>query len=226
MPGYYIHLAVCGGHTLENRSFVLGVEAPDILKKHVKLYGGIEGARAKYNSLRTSEMPDYSELQSRIQQKETADSNKGLHYGHSSKPDVMACWSGLSEMQKANPFYRGYVWHLLTDAIMYGRLNIKEKFQEALKAYKNSSDIAESKKIELEKLHADWDKTNARIRDMYPEVSLTEEVKELGVVQFIDGGSMTYVDWPTLKSTIDYMRTFDALNDDMEIIINSVLKNI
>lgn len=110
MPGYYIHFASCGGHSLKNRSFVLGVEAPDILKKHVKFCGGIEEAHAKYDSLRTSEMPEYCELQARILQKETANSNEGLHYGLSSQPDVKACWFGLSETQMANPFYRGYVW--------------------------------------------------------------------------------------------------------------------
>ena len=35
MPGYYLHLAACKESSLENRSFVLGVEAPDMLKKHV-----------------------------------------------------------------------------------------------------------------------------------------------------------------------------------------------
>lgn len=75
MPGYYLHLAACGGKSLENRTFVLGVEAPDMLKKHVKFCGGIEEARAKYESLRTSEMPEYCELQPRILQKENADNN-------------------------------------------------------------------------------------------------------------------------------------------------------
>lgn len=226
MPGYYLHLASCGGHSLENRSFVLGVEAPDILKKHVKFCGGIENAHAKYDSLRTSEMPEYCELQPRIQQKETANSNEGLHYGLSSQPDVKACWSGLTEMQKANPFYRGYVWHLLTDAIMYGRLDIDAKFQKVLDENQGHLDIGELKKGEVKKLHADWDKTNARVRDTYPEVSLPDEVKELGVVQFITEGDLVYVDWSLLKETIDYLKTFDPLNGDMESIIENVLNSI
>lgn len=41
----------------------------------------MEQARAKYNSLCTSEMPEYSKLLPRILQKETAYSNEGLHYG-------------------------------------------------------------------------------------------------------------------------------------------------
>lgn len=226
MPGYYLHLAACGGHSLNNRSFVLGVEAPDILKKHVKFCGGIEEAHAKYDSLRTSEMPEYCELQPRIQQKETANSNEGLHYGLSSKPDVKSCWSALSDIQKANPFYRGYVWHLLTDAIMYGRLDIEGKFQKVLLANKDNPNIAELQKTEVKKLHADWDKTNARVRNTYPEVSLPEEVKELGVVQFINEGELVYVDWDVLRETIEYLRTFDPLHGDMDSIIRSVLENI
>lgn len=226
MPGYYLHLASCGGHSLENRSFVLGVEAPDILKKHVKFCGGVAEAHAKYDSLRTSEMPEYCELQTRILQKETANSNEGLHYGLSSNPDINACWSGFSETQKANPFYRGYVWHLLTDAIMYGRLDINTKFLKFLEENQGCPDIEALKKGEVKKLHADWDKTNARVRDTYPEVSLTDEVKELGVVQFIDEGDLVYVDWPLLKETIDYLRTFDPIHGDMDNIIKTVLSSI
>ena len=226
MPGYYLHFAACGGDSLKNRSFVLGVEAPDILKKHVKVCGGIEAAHAKYDSIRTSEMPEYTELQSRILQKERADSNEGLHYGLSSKPDIRACWSGLSETQKANPFYRGYVWHLITDAIMYGRLNIDAKFMKVLQENKGNPNLEEVKMNEREKLHADWDKTNALVRDTYPEVTLPDEVKELGVVQFIEEGELVYVDWHILKDTIDYLRTFNPLGGDMNSIIEDVLGSI
>lgn len=226
MPGYYLHLSACGGHSLENRSFVLGVEAPDILKKHVKVYKGIEGAQAKYESLRTAEMPQYGELLPRIQQEETLNSNEGLHYGMSSRPDVRACWAGLTKEQKANPFYRGYVWHLLTDAIMYGRLDIDAKFQKVLIKKQGSPDMEAIRKSEAKKLHADWDRTNARVRETYPEVVLPEEVKELGVVQFITEGDMAYVDWSLLKATIDYMRSFDPINGNMDVIIETVLNSI
>ena len=226
MPGYYIHFATCGGKCLENRSFVLGVEAPDMLKKHVKFCGGIEAARTKYESLRTSEMPEYGELQPRILQKENAENNDGLHYGFSSNPDIKECWSGLSETQKANPFYKGYVWHLLTDAIMYGRLDIETKLKKVLQDHQESSGIDELYKAERKKLHDDWDKTNALVRKNYPEVTLTEEVKELGVVKFITEGELVYVDWNLLKGTIDYLRKFDPLNGDMDFIIKEVMGSI
>ena len=226
MPGYYLHFAACQVDLLKNRSFVLGVEAPDLLKKHVKVCGGIEEAHAKYDSLRTSEMPEYCELQTRILQKESAGNDEGLHFGVRSQPDVQACWASLTEEKKANPFYRGYIWHLLTDAIMYGRLNINAKFQNFLKKNDGRPNIEDLYKAEVKKLHADWDKTNALVRDTYPEVILPEEVMELGVVQFIEKGDLVYVDWHILKDTIEYLRTFDPLNGDMNSIIEDVLRNI
>lgn len=226
MPGYYLHFAACGGDSLKNRSFTLGVEAPDILKKHVKVCGGIDGAHAKYDSLRTKEMPQYCELQSRIMQKESADNNGGLHYGLSSNPDVKFCWSSLSEQQKTNPFYRGYVWHLLTDALMYSRLNIDARFLKVLQKNAGNPNLDEIKMQERKKLHADWDKTNTLVRDTYPTITLPEEVQELGVVQFIEGEDLVYVDWHILKDTIEYLRTFDPLNGDMDAIIDKVLKTV
>lgn len=226
MPGYYVHFATCRRDSLKNRSFVLGVEAPDILKKYVKVCDGIQGAHDKYDSLRTNEMPEFCELQPRVLQKERADSNEGLHYGLSSNPDVRACWLNLSEEQKTNPFYRGYVWHLLTDALIYARLNIDAKFQEFLEKNEGNPNIDDLRKTEVKKLHADWDKTNALIRDTYPDITLPDEVKELGVVQFIDEGNLVYVDWHVLKDTIDYLKVFDPLNGNMDCIIENVLENI
>lgn len=225
MPGYFLHFAACGGQSLENRTFVLGVEAPDILKKHVKVFG-TDGARAKYEAMRTSDTPEYSELEVRIHQKESSGSTKGLHYGVSSSPNVREFWNSLSDYQKNNPFYRGYAWHLLTDAITYGRLNIDEKFNRFIEANKDSPNIEELKMNEIKKLHDDWDKLNARVRDTYPGLFITEEVKGLGVIKFITKGDLVYVDWNLLRNTIDYLRTFDPIKGDMDVIIENILKNI
>ena len=220
MPGYYLHLAACGGKLLENRSFVLGVEAPDILKKHFKDAGGdIEKARAKYDSLKTFDMPEYSDFEVRVQQKELRGKLEGMHYGKSSSTNVRAFWNSLSDGQKRNTFYRGYAWHLLTDAIMYAKLDIDARFAKVLgdKLYDE-----ELRWNEVEKLHLDWDKTNTLVRTTYPEVALTPEVEELNVVGF-ETGELVYVDWNILKETIDFLRTFDPLNGDMEEIMEVVL---
>ena len=127
MPGYLVHYATVKPELLVNRSFMLGVEAPDILKKHLKIYG-IDGARCKYNWIKTSIMPNYARFEKRILEPETIGSTTGLHYGTSSNPNVWLCWNELSEEEKNNLFFRGYIWHLLTDYIIYKRLEITKKF--------------------------------------------------------------------------------------------------
>ncbi len=226
MPGYYVHSAVCNPVTRKNLSFVRGVEAPDILKKYFKLYG-LPGAKEKYNdTLKTVDMPDFTELEERIQQKEIMGAGTGLHYGLSSQPDVLLCWNSLSTEEQKQPFYRGYVWHLLTDYKIYQVLDIDAKFVEFMEANKDKSqeEMVELKKQEVKKLHTDWDKTNQKIKDTYPEVWLTPEVEELGIVQFIKEGPLFYVDWEALKQTIDYLRSFDPLHGDMDAIIAEIIK--
>ncbi len=118
MPGYYVHLAASNYIARNNRSFVCGLETPDLLKKYYKLYG-LAGVREKYKKLKTEDMPDFTYFETRVQQKETMENNNGLHYGLSSRPDVVSYWNSLTNDQKQNPFYIGYLWHLLTDLLMY-----------------------------------------------------------------------------------------------------------
>lgn len=224
MPGYYLHLAACHPESRENRSFVYGVEAPDILKAHLKLYG-IEGARKKYNSFKTEEMPEYERLENRIKQKERIGSKEGLHYGVSSSPNIWECWNSLDSTDRQNPFYRGYIWHLLTDKLMYDCLNIDRKFQCVLEKNRGNTSIEEFRKSEIRKLHEDWDKTNAKVRDAYPDVIITPEVEELQVVKFIEVGKLYYVDWEILKSVIDFLRNFNPITVNMDAIIIAIMQN-
>lgn len=225
MPGYYLHLAACTQQVRENRSFVIGVEAPDILKEYFKVYG-LDGAREKYNTLKTVEMPDFEVFESRIQQNEMYGSRDGLHYGVSSRPDVLYLWSHLSEDEKKNPFWTGYIWHLLTDLIIYTRLDIDAKFESFNQKHANDKDLVNIQKGEVKKLHSDWDRTNAKVRDTYPDVQLTPEVEELGVVQFINEGKLQYVDWELLRATIDYLRCFNPLQENFDAIIYDVINSI
>ena len=225
MPGYYLHLAACDSQARNNLSFLRGVEAPDILKKYFKLYG-IEGAKEKYTSLKTEDMPEFECLEKRIQEKETYGKPDGLHYGLSSKPDVLFFWKSLSEEEKENPFYKGYLWHLLTDLLMYSELDIDSKFSDLEKKHKNDKNFEELSKSEVKALHSDWDKTNAKVRDTYPDVSLPKEVLELGVVKFIEDDNLHYVDWAVLKETIDFLRSFNPLNENLDSIIAEILKKV
>ena len=222
MPGYYLHFAACNEHVRTNESFMHGVEARDLLKKYVKLYG-VEGARNKYNSFKTFDMPEFEKFEVRSQQKEVYGSTDGLHYGLSSKPDIKFFWNSLNLEEKKNYFYKGYAWHLLTDLIMYTRLDINSKFANFMKEHENDGNLEELKKQEVKKLHTDWDKTNAKVRDTYVSVILPPEIEELGVVKFIDEGELYYVDWDILKSTIDFLRVYNPLEGNMDSIIYEII---
>ena len=91
---------------------------------------------------------------------------------------------------------------------------------------KSQEEITELKKQEVKKLHDDWNKTNQKIKDTYLDVSITPEVEELGVVQFIEEGPLFYVDWDALKQTIDYLRSFDPLYGNMDAIIAIIMQNL
>lgn len=226
MPGYYIHFAACKPEARDNLSFLRGVEAPDILKKHFKMYG-IDGAFEKYNSLKTPDMPDYKILEARIQQKEKVGSTDGLHYGVSSQPDVWAFWQSLSNKEKENPFYKGYLWHLITDVVVYAMLDIDKKFEQVILQTPPDVNIDELKKAETKKLHNDWDRLNACVRDKYPDVLLPPEVVELGVVNYIEDKNFSYVDPGVVYKAIDYLRSFDPLKADNNVIniIKLMLEN-
>lgn len=228
MPGYYIHLATITGKSAENRSFVCGVEAPDILKKHLRdANGDFEKARVKYEAMRTEDMPSYDTFIPRLMQVEERGSTDGMHFGKSSSTNVRAFWTSLTKAQREMPFYKGYAWHLLTDAIMYGRLNINARFEKTLHARNvTPEEWATERAKEVEVLHDDWDKTNAKVRKAYPEVKLTPEVEELNIVQFIEDGELTYVEWRLLKRTIDYLRSFDPITENMDVLIEKILCNI
>lgn len=223
MPGYYIHFAACNSKSRENVSFLRGIEAPDILKKHFRMYG-TSGARQKYDFLQTPEMPDYKVLEERIQQKEKIGSTDGLHYGVSSQPNVGAFWKSLSNQERANPFYKGYLWHLITDAVVYALLDIDKKFEQVIKQTPPDVNIDELRKTETKKLHSDWDRLNACVRDRYPDVVLTQEVLELGVVNFIEDKNFSYVNPFVVYKGIDYLRSFNPIEAD-ENIIKVILEN-
>lgn len=222
IPGYYVHLATVNPKVRENRSFIYGVEMPDLLKKYFKTYG-LNGAKEKYESIKTNEMPDFSTFKLRIQQTEKSNCRDGLHYGLSSNPDFMYFWNNLNEEQKKNPFYIGYLWHLLTDLLMYTYLDIEAKIDRFTKVHADSENLFELKNLEYKKLHNDWNKTNSKICDMYPDVILPPEIQELGIVKFVNEGQLSYVDWKVIQSLINYMRAFNPLEEDINAIIENFI---
>ena len=221
MPGYYVHLAACDKKARDDRSFVLGVEIPDLLKTYYKLYG-INGTREKYNKLKTPIMPDFSRLSERVQQEETDNGCNGMHFGWSSNPDYMCFLSTLKEEEKQNPFFRGYLWHLLTDLLIYSFLNIEKRFNDFAKNHQNDDNLQELLNNEYKKLHNDWDKINTIIRYTYPDVMLTPEVIELNIIQYIQNENTTYVDLNIIIYLLNYLRMFNPINQPIDYLIEQI----
>lgn len=223
MGGYKYHRSTAAGDL--PMEFVIGLFAPDLLKKWYKTIG-IDETFQKYESICVGDMPDFKELAERIQQEEVHGKPYGTHYGKSSSPDIMAFWNGLTVKQRNTAFCRGYAWHLLGDIVMYKRIDIDVKFAAFQKANEGREDIEELKAMEKKKLHSDWDKTNTLIDNTYPDTNLPDWIMELGVVNYLPAGEMAYVDWNALKGAIDYMRSFDPVNGDMTKIIETILKEV
>ena len=222
MPGYLIHSGACNIQT-RARSFMIGVEAPDILKKWLKMYG-VEGTRKKYDSIKTDDMPDFSELEERVQQKEIAGRTDGMHYGVSSKPDVWFFWNSLTQQQQENKFYRGYLWHLLTDYLIYAWIKISDKLKKFKALYADNSNLDELVSKEIQKLHNDWDHINVLLVLEYPDIEISPEIKELNIMNFLnDNQPIVYADWYTIKTALHYLRGCYPLKSDPNLLIHYIL---
>ena len=208
-----MHFASCNPKCLKNRSFVCGVETPDLLKKYYSLYG-INGTKEKYNEIKQVDMPKFDVFEERIVQKENKDKKIGMHYGVSSNPDIYLFWNSLSHEEKKNPFYIGYLWHLITDLYMYKNLDIKNKLSKRGIIF------------DLDILHRDWDKTNSKIRDAYNNVKLPKEIKDLNIVGFIDNEDTNYIKWDELKKLIDNLRKYNPLENNIDDIIKILTKKV
>lgn len=222
MPGYYIHLAASNKLARKNRSFICGVEMPDLLKHYSKLYK-LDDIRQKYDDIKTKDMPDFSFFEARVQQKEKNNSSDGMHFGWSSNPDISFFWNSLTDSQKQNPFFIGYLWHLLTDLLIYTYLDIDTKFVNFNLEHANDKNLNDLINLEMKKLHDDWDKTNDKICKMYPDVVIPQEILELKIIKYIADDKTFYVDWNVIKPLIDFMQVFDPLNQDINKIIEDIM---
>ena len=220
MPGYLVHFASCFPTSLKQPDFRIGVEAPDLLSFYYKHYG-LEGARKKWEKLLVPGVPHFDRFASRLKDIPLRGLAYGLHYGPSSSPEVRTFWSSLSESEQDSAFWKGYLWHLFTDKVFYQRLNIETLLSVHISS---ASNVKEAMKREIEILHHDWDTTNSLIQKLYP-ISLPPEVKELDVVHFSDSSDTKYISKFILLTTIEYLRAFDPLSNDImdtiQLILNS-----
>lgn len=224
MPGYYVHLAASNKIARKNRSFVCGVEMPDLLKYYVKNYTHDE-AKKKYDKLKTKDMPNFSFFEKRARQVEKNNSSDGMHYGKSSNPGILSFWNNLTNSQKNNPFFIGYLWHLLTDLLIYKYLNIDidAKINDLNSKNANEKKIEELKKIELDKLHSDWDKTNGKIRKLYPDIIIPKEILELNIIKYIENEQTSYIVWDTIKDLINFLKEINPLESNINKVIDVII---
>lgn len=218
MPGYYAHLASCHEKALLNPSFRLGVEIPDLLKTYYKVSPNY--AQEKYNLLKTKDMPEYSYFAKRLKEEERPNVPKGMHYGLSNNPNVLYFFSSLSNTEKTNPFFLGYLWHLLTDLLCYQSLNVDNIFNEYLK----TQDISQKNNLLSHKLsiiHEDWDKINKKILEQYPSLNIPSEIKELDFINFKEGNPL-FINETILFKIISYLRDINPLDANMLDIINNI----
>lgn len=106
---------------------------------------------------------------------------------------------------------------------MYKYLDIDKRFREFMSKHTADENLSKLQKQEVGKLHTDWDKTNAKILESYPDVILPPEIDELGIVKFINDDQVDYVDWDIIKSLTDYMRLFNPLTEDVNMIIETII---
>lgn len=202
MPGYLVHLACCNPVIL--RHFVpirIGIEAPDLLRAYSQSFGKI--ACDQWEQISVPSIPPYKRLEGLITQE------GGTHFGKSNSPNIQRFINSLDPSERDSPFWRGYLWHLITDAVFYKRLNIATLMSVKVDPY--SSNREEVFKREREELHKDWDRTNSLVESLY-HVRIPDEVRNLNLVKF-SYEEPRYVNREVIKSTIDSLRVLNPLAD-------------
>ena len=222
MPNSYVHLVCCNPKLLENRSFVIGNEAPHLLKVWFK-QEGMDKTRVEYLSIQQKDMPAFCTLEERISQKERWAYDSGLHFGKKDNPHIDAFWQALSPDERKSDFWRGYLWHLLTDMFIHSKLALKEKLDSKMRAFEGSQDQKEFfLRKEASRMNDDWRKVNSLLLHTYPEVNLTHEIRNLDEIHFICPDTLDYIYWPDLKDYINYLRSFNPLSQDIEKIMREI----
>lgn len=232
MHSYFPYWASACPEAKQVRAFVIGLEIPDLLKDYRKKYkNGLAEANAEYSILQeeTDGLPDFSKYFSeRLMQKERLGSSFGMHFGRKSSPNVKAFWNWLDDSEKCKPFWRGYLWHLLADAVINHRLDIDQKINASSEAQKISQeDLGNFLKQATRLLEEDWYKINTLLSDAYSDVQMTPEVAQLGTNLQAHAPNMelALIDWDVLIQSIDWLRSYDPLAPNIDDTIEEILSN-
>ena len=203
MPGYAIYLATLTEKERENLDFVKGVLTPNILKKWYKIFNGdlsqVEEKYAKW--AKNGNLPPFSAFEKRIAQKESLNVSEGMHYGMSSSPDLNAFFKD-PVVDLSNPFWKGYLKHLITDLVLYRALDIEKILNNLWITFEKCPNAMDLYHAEVSKLYNDWDILNKLYINQY-SILLPKEVLELSVVNF-KTGKLVYVD-KTIVDNVIYM---------------------
>ena len=151
-----------------------------------------------------------------------------MHFGRKSSPNVKAFWNWLDDSEKCKPFWRGYLWHLLADAVINHRLDIDQKINASSEAQKISQeDLGNFLKQATRLLEEDWYKINTLLSDAYSDVQMTPEVAQLGTNLQAHAPNMelALIDWDVLIQSIDWLRSYDPLASNIDDTIEEILSN-
>ena len=161
-------------------------------------------------------------------QKERLGSSFGMHFGKKLCPNVKAFWNWVPDSQKANPFWRGYLWHLISDRVINPRLNINQKIKT----------LSETKKISQKELgtfmqeevtpilEKDLHKVNILLSDAYSDVQMTPEVEELGItLHAYPDMELSFIDWNVFIQSVGWLRSYDPLAPNIDDTIEEILSN-
>lgn len=232
MHSYFQYWASACPEAKQVRAFVIGLEIPDLLKDYRKKYkNGLAEANAVYKTLQeeTNGLPDFSKYFSeRLMQKERLGSSFGMHFGKKSCPNVKAFWNWVLDSEKANPFWRGYLWHLISDCVINPRLNIDQKIKELSETQDISqNELGNFMKQATRILGEDYYKVNALLSDTYNDVHMTPEVEQLGTNLQAHAPNMelSLIDWNVFIQSVGWLRSYDPLAPNIDDTIEEILSN-
>lgn len=234
MPGAKVHDATGSKEKMENIIYRIGLNAPDDLKGLSKYFGGKPQQLIDIYSQYTlsyeekMKLPTVEQLKSLknithlappVFNKKNGKKTITQHTDRAELEEIIqgknSKFGDLSFIDLNNPFWQGYVTHLVGDKIVYGTPNCinMKKFIE------DSKNLTIGPENARARLHKDWDCINQILQDKF-EIKVLPHIEAKGVVKYIEG-IPTYVNVDELLKTIEIVRDITS-EMEMNIIIKKV----
>ena len=199
MPGYKVHDATGDPEKMGNLSYRKGLNAPDYFK------GGYIRTHKDY--INYFEGCEFNEIISYDEFSEISKNPHLMDNPHETRNPSIIRFVNLPYVDLQNPFWQGYLVHLVGDKMFYG----SEKYMNFTKF---EADIANIQKKEeaFRLLHNDWDVTNAIVEEEF-HIPLLPEIEDLGIVGYMRGDT-AYIN---ANSIIDFIREVRKITKNMDI---------